>query len=49
VKKGAPIARLHVRTPSPAVADQVLRAFRIGSRPPRPKPLVIDRVTSRPR
>ena len=49
VKKGAPLARLHVRTPSPAVADQVLRAFRIGPRPPRPKPLVIDRITSRTR
>ena len=44
VKKGTPLARLHVRTPDPAVADQVLGAFRVSPRKPRPTPLVLERI-----
>jgi pyrimidine-nucleoside phosphorylase len=46
VAKGAPIARLHVRTAESAaqVTDRVQRAFRIGARAPRAIPLVLGKV-----
>jgi pyrimidine-nucleoside phosphorylase len=49
VKKGAPLARLHVRVPAPHVADQVLAAFRVTPRRPRPTPLVLERIAARAR
>jgi pyrimidine-nucleoside phosphorylase len=45
VKKGAPLARLHVRSAAPEVAERVLAAFRIAAKPPRATPLVLDRIT----
>jgi pyrimidine-nucleoside phosphorylase len=44
VKKGTPLARLHVRAPAPDVADQVLAAFRITPRRPRATPIVLERI-----
>jgi pyrimidine-nucleoside phosphorylase len=49
VKKGAPLARLHVRAPAPEVADQVLAAFHVTPRRPRPTPLVLERIAARAR
>src|SRR6266545_2794196 len=50
VAKGAPLARLHVQTPTlPDVADRLFRALRIAKRAPKPKRLVIDRITARAR
>jgi pyrimidine-nucleoside phosphorylase len=49
VKKGAPLARLHVRTPAPHVADQVLAAYHVTPRRPRPTPLVLERIAPRAR
>jgi pyrimidine-nucleoside phosphorylase len=49
VKAGAPIARLHLRSPSPDSEARVAGAFRIASARPRARPLVISRVTARTR
>jgi pyrimidine-nucleoside phosphorylase len=47
VKRGAPIARLHDHGPHPQIASRVLRAFAITPRPPRLKPLILERITPR--
>jgi thymidine phosphorylase len=48
VTKGAPLARLHVQSSGlPDVAERLIRAFGIGKRAPKPKPLVIDRIAAR--
>jgi pyrimidine-nucleoside phosphorylase len=47
VARGAPLARLHARAPSPHIASRVLHAYTITARPPRPRPLIIERITSR--
>jgi pyrimidine-nucleoside phosphorylase len=49
VQAGAPIARLHLRSPSPEAEARVAGAFRITGARPRPRPLVISRVTARTR
>lgn len=43
---GAPLALVHARTPSDAdrVAAMVRKAFTIGARPERVRPVVIDRI-----
>jgi pyrimidine-nucleoside phosphorylase len=47
VARGAPLARLHVRAPSPKISARLLGAFRLSSRRPRPTPLILERITSR--
>ena len=47
VKKGTPLARLHLRAEAPDVADQVLRAFRVAPRRPRRTPIVLERIARR--
>jgi pyrimidine-nucleoside phosphorylase len=49
VKKGQPLARLHLRAPAPHVADQVLAAFRVTRRRPRRTPIVLERIGGRAR
>jgi len=49
VKKGAPLARLHMRAPASHVADQVLAAFRVTPRRPRRTPIVLERIAPRAR
>jgi thymidine phosphorylase len=49
VALGGPLARMHMREPSPELSDRLARAFQIGSRPPRPRPLVLERITLRTR
>jgi pyrimidine-nucleoside phosphorylase len=46
VARGEPLARIHVRDPksAEAVRGRVERAFRIGSAPPPPRPLLLGRV-----
>jgi pyrimidine-nucleoside phosphorylase len=44
VTKGMPIARLYLRTASPEAEHRMVQAFRIDSRRPRPRPLVLDRI-----
>jgi pyrimidine-nucleoside phosphorylase len=45
VTKGMPLARLHLRTASPAAEQRLAQAFRIDSSRPRPRQLVIERIT----
>jgi pyrimidine-nucleoside phosphorylase len=47
VARGAPLARLHARAPSPRIASRLLAAFVISPKPPRPKPLILERITAR--
>jgi pyrimidine-nucleoside phosphorylase len=49
VARGAPLARLHLRTARPEIAERVARSFSVGPRPPPKKPLVIERITARGR
>jgi pyrimidine-nucleoside phosphorylase len=47
VKKGAALARLHLRTPSEDFEHRALAAFRFGARPRRPAHLVVERIFRR--
>ena len=47
IARGAPLARLHARAPSPRIASRVLAAFRVTPRPPRLRPLILERITPR--
>jgi pyrimidine-nucleoside phosphorylase len=47
VKRGAVLARLHLRAPSEDFEHRALAAFRIGPRPPRRTPLVLERIPRR--
>lgn len=51
VEKGGTLARLHVRTEQAArdVEARVLGAFRLAPRPPKGRPLVIERIAGRKR
>jgi pyrimidine-nucleoside phosphorylase len=49
VKRGAPLARMHLRAPLPEVADRLGRAFHLAARAPRVVPLVLERITARSR
>jgi pyrimidine-nucleoside phosphorylase len=44
VTEGEPLARLHVREPSPELEGRLARAFRLTGRPRRPSPLVLERI-----
>ena len=44
VTQGMPIARLYMRRASPEAEHRLVQAFRIDSRRPRPRPLVLDRI-----
>jgi len=47
VARGEPVARLHVREASVAMAERVLATFRFAARPPAAARLVLERVTAR--
>jgi pyrimidine-nucleoside phosphorylase len=47
VKKGAALARLHLRNPSEEFEQSALAAFRFGARSPRPQNLVLERISRR--
>jgi len=47
IARGAPLARLHAHAPSPQIASRVLAAFRVTPRPPRLRPLILERITPR--
>ena len=49
VKRGAPLARMHLRAPLLDVADRLGRAFHLAARAPRVVPLVLERITARSR
>ena len=49
VRKGEPLARVHLRGPSPEAIARVQSAYRIAKTVPRPRPLVVARITARSR